>query len=51
MELGGFDKPSPEAREYLSNIQEQLAIGLTNATALVQLENFVSELKKLNDDY
>ena len=51
IELGGFDKPSPEAREYLSNIQEQLAIGLTNATALVQLENFVSELKKLNDDY
>ena len=51
IELGGFDKPSPEAREYLSNIQEQLAIGLTNATALVQLENLVSELKKLNDDY
>jgi signal transduction histidine kinase/CheY-like chemotaxis protein/HAMP domain-containing protein len=51
IELGGFDKPSPEAREYLSSIQEQLAIGLTNATALVQLENLVSELKKLNDDY
>jgi len=51
LELGGFDKPSPEAREYLSNIQEQLAIGLTNATALVQLENFVSELKRLNDEY
>jgi signal transduction histidine kinase/CheY-like chemotaxis protein len=51
LELGGFDKPTPEAREYLSNIQEQLAIGLTNATALVQLENFVSELKRLNDEY
>ncbi len=51
IELGGFDNPPPEAREYLSNIQEQLAIGLTNATALVQLENLVSELKKLNDDY
>ena len=51
IELGGFDKPSPEAREYLSNIQEQLAIGLTNASAFVQLENLVSELKKLNDDY
>ena len=51
LELGGFDKPFPEAREYLSNIQEQLAIGLTNATALVQLENFVSELKRLNDEY
>ena len=51
IELGGFDEPSAEAREYLSKIQEQLAIGLTNATALVQLENFVSELKKLNDEY
>ncbi|OGU73248.1 MAG: hypothetical protein A2V93_03000 [Ignavibacteria bacterium RBG_16_34_14] len=51
LELGGFDKPTPEAREYLSNIQEQLAIGLTNATALVQLENFVSELKRLNNEY
>ncbi len=51
LELGGFDKPSPEAGEYLSSIQEQLAIGLTNSTALVQLENFVSELKRLNDEY
>ena len=51
LELGGFDKPSSEAREYLSKIQEQLAIGLTNATALVQLENFVSELTRLNDEY
>jgi len=51
LELGGFEKPSHEAREYLSSIQEQLAIGLTNATAVVQLENFVSELKRLNDEY
>ncbi len=51
LELGGFEKPSQEAREYLTSIQEQLAIGLTNATALVQLENFVSELKRLNDEY
>jgi signal transduction histidine kinase/DNA-binding response OmpR family regulator len=51
IELGGFDRPTIEAREYLSKIQEQLAIGLTNATALVQLENLVSELKKLNDEY
>jgi signal transduction histidine kinase/CheY-like chemotaxis protein len=51
LELGGFDKPTPEAREYLSKIQEQLAIGLMNATAFVQLENLVTELKELNDDY
>ncbi len=51
LELGSFDKPGDEAKEYLSKIQEQLAIGLTNAFAFVQLENFVAELKKLNDDY
>lgn len=51
LELGGFNKPGLEAREYLSKIEKQLAIGLTNATALVQLENFVAELKKLNDEY
>lgn len=51
LELGSFDKPSNEAREYLSKIKEQLAIGLTNALALVQLENLVTELKNLNDDY
>jgi len=49
--LGSFDKPSEEVREYLINIQEQLAIGLTNATAFVQLENLVSELTRLNDEY
>ncbi len=51
LELGSFEKPSFEAREYLSKIKEQLAIGLTNAIALVQLENLVTELKNLNDDY
>jgi len=51
LELGSFDKLSNEAGEYLSKIKEQLAIGLTNAIALVQLEDLVSELKKLNDDY
>jgi signal transduction histidine kinase/DNA-binding response OmpR family regulator/HAMP domain-containing protein len=51
LELGAIDNPSGEAKQYLSNIQEQLAIGLTNAKAFVQLENFVAELKKLNEDY
>jgi signal transduction histidine kinase/DNA-binding response OmpR family regulator/HAMP domain-containing protein len=51
LELGGIDKPDTESREYLSKIQKQLAIGLTNAHALVQLENLVSKLKKLNEDY
>lgn len=51
LELGSFDSPSDEARSYLTQIQEQLAIGLTNAKAVVQLENFVGELKKLNEEY
>ena len=49
--MGSISNPSIEAREYLSKIKEQLAIGLTNAMALVQLENLVVELKNLNDDY
>jgi len=51
LELGSFDKITSEAKEYLLNIQEQLAIGLTNASALGQLESFVNELKRLNDEY
>ncbi len=51
LELGSFDKPSGDAKEYLSKIKEQLAIGLTNAMAFVQLANLVTELKKLNEDY
>ena len=51
LELGGLDKPSVEVKNYLSKIQEQLAIGLTNAFAFVQLENLVVELKLLNEEY
>jgi signal transduction histidine kinase/CheY-like chemotaxis protein/HAMP domain-containing protein len=51
LELGGLDKPSQEVKNYLSMIQEQLAIGLTNAFAFVQLENLVVELKLLNEEY
>ncbi len=51
LELGSINKPTEETKEYLSKIKEQLAIGLTNASAFVQLENLVSELKQLNEDY
>jgi len=50
LELGATGKPSAEAREYLSRIQEQLAIGITNATAFVKLKDLVAELKSLNGD-
>lgn len=50
LEFGSLNKPSDEAIRYLSKIQEQLAIGLTNAKAFVQLENFVKELSRLNEE-
>ena len=51
LELGSVNEPTEEAKEYLQKIKDQLAIGITNANALVQLENFIGELKKLNEEY
>ena len=51
LELGSLSKPREEIRDYLEKIKDQLAIGITNARALLQLEQLVSQLKKLNDDY
>jgi len=51
LELGSVNKPSPQAKEYLELIKDQLAIGLTNAIAFVQMENLVEELKQLNENY
>ncbi len=51
LELGSIEKPNEEVKDYLAKIKDQLAIGLTNAKALMQLENFIAELKKLNEEY
>jgi len=51
LELASLNTPTSEAKDYLEKIKEQLAIGITNAKAVVQLENFVNELKLLNDEY
>ncbi|MCW8803113.1 MAG: ATP-binding protein, partial [Ignavibacteriaceae bacterium] len=51
LELGSINRPSEEVIEYLDKIKYQLAIGITNSKALVQMENFVAELKKLNEEY
>lgn len=51
LELASLVTPTLDAKDYLDKIKEQLAIGLTNAKAVVQLENFVTELKLLNDEY
>jgi signal transduction histidine kinase/CheY-like chemotaxis protein/HAMP domain-containing protein len=51
LELGSLNKPSEEVRDYLEKIKDQLAIGITNAKALSQLENLVIKLKQLNEEY
>jgi signal transduction histidine kinase/CheY-like chemotaxis protein/HAMP domain-containing protein len=51
LELASLNTPTLDAKDYLEKIKEQLAIGLTNAKAVVQLENFVNELKLLNNEY
>ena len=51
LELASLNRPTLEANDYLGKIQEQLAIGLTNAKAVLQLENFVNELRLLNEEY
>jgi signal transduction histidine kinase/DNA-binding response OmpR family regulator/HAMP domain-containing protein len=51
LELGSLTIPTEEIRDYLEKIKDQLAIGITNARALLQLEKLVFELKKLNEDY
>ncbi|MFI5236976.1 MAG: ATP-binding protein, partial [Ignavibacteriales bacterium] len=51
LELGSLSKPREEVRDYLEKIKDQLAIGITNARALFQLEGLVIELRQLNEDY
>lgn len=51
LELASESKPIANVKDYINRIQEQLAIGLANARSLEQLENFVNELKRLNEEY
>lgn len=51
LELASVSKPAKDASDYIEKIKEQLAIGLTNSMALLQLENLVAELKSLNTEY
>ncbi len=51
LELASESEPGSKIKEYINNINEQLAIGLVNARSLEQLENFVNELKRLNEEY
>ncbi len=51
LELASESDPVGDIKKYISNIQEQLAIGLINSRSLEQLENFVIELRRLNEEY
>jgi len=51
IELASEKKPVEDVKNYIEKIQEQLAVGLTNAKALEQLEHIVEELQNLNEQY
>ncbi|HED08161.1 MAG TPA: response regulator [Ignavibacteria bacterium] len=51
LELGSEGTISEELWHYLTSIKKQLAIGLTNANAFLQLEQMVEELRKLNEEF
>lgn len=51
LELAAESDPHTDVRSYLDVIHEQLAVGIINAKSFEQLENFIGELKELNEDY
>lgn len=51
LELGAITKPKKNVIQYLDTFIEQLSVGLSNAIAFEKLENLVSELKLLNEQY
>lgn len=51
LELASTNIPDAEVKSYLDNVHEHFAIGLVNAMSLEQLENYITELRKLNDEY
>lgn len=51
LELASESAPQTDVLGYINNINEQLAVGLVNAKSFEQLENFVNELRTLNEEY
>ena len=51
VELGAVAKPRINILQYLESIMEQLSVGLSNSIAYEKLENLVTELKFLNEQY
>lgn len=51
IEVASETVPKMNVKNYLDNIHDQLAIGMINAKSLSQLENYIDELKTLNEEY
>ncbi len=51
IEVASETIPKMDVKNYLDNIHDQLAIGIINAKSLSQLENYIDELKTLNEEY
>ena len=51
LELGAEENISEDLWNYLTSIEKQLAIGLTNANAFLQLEKMIVELRNLNEEF
>jgi signal transduction histidine kinase/CheY-like chemotaxis protein/HAMP domain-containing protein len=51
LEIASEKKPKEDVKNYLRKIDEQLAIGLSNAEALEKLEKLVLQLRDLNNEY
>lgn len=51
LELASESEPKTDVKNYISSINEQLAIGLVNAKSFEQMENLIGELRVLNDEY
>ncbi|MCU7494790.1 MAG: response regulator [Ignavibacteria bacterium] len=49
LEMASVSQPRKGVKEYLANIKDQLAAGLSKAYAMSQLENLVRELKVNNE--
>lgn len=51
IELAAQEIPRNNITNYIGRINKELAVGITNALSLEKLENFVNQLRELNEEY
>lgn len=51
IELASQEVPKKNISKYISRISKELAVGIANALSLEKLENFVNQLRELNEEY